>query len=397
MTMNQIASKSAPDESWTDKPYKGVPVVVRKLKRRMHLLRRYKRLRRVEGVYSDGLDTLVKLILERIRADQQTIIHIGGATGSGKSSLGLNLAWKLSRALKQKWNLATDYILTASDLSYRIHYGRDTGVLLMDEAYTTLASVRGMTRESNDIVSLFTVMRSKHFTTIMCSPTIERISPNVRQNFVDFRIECSSPQGSWVPGYGRGLFQVYVPTTATFSKNAEPWWELILTGVFRDYPPELREPYLKAKAMHQDRVTTQNIERINEADSSNEAYYRKLYASEMRAEGKSEDAIQATLANSILAGDAASKKQVAVNFTALNPAAYVDPKYTDDTPLVKRIRKPKDLVVPDLKSGADMKPLPEPEPEPGERPKNKGGRPKGRKDSYKRIRRRPEEIHGEQK
>lgn len=137
----------------------------------------------------------------------------------------------------------------------RIHFGPDTGVLLMDEAYLTLASVRGSTKASTDVVDLFTTMRSKHFTVIMCSPVFSRINNQIRQNFVDFSLECSSPQKSWLKGIGRGLFQCFIPQQRKFSKNPEPWWDLIFTGTFRDYPPDLKEEYLLIKAKHQNRVS----------------------------------------------------------------------------------------------------------------------------------------------
>lgn len=83
---------------WGDGPYKGIKVYNHHIRRAMFALPKpytYQWLGKTELIYTDAVDTLVRLIRRRIETDQQTIIHIGGTTGSGKSSLGLNIAWRL--------------------------------------------------------------------------------------------------------------------------------------------------------------------------------------------------------------------------------------------------------------------------------------------------------------
>lgn len=109
---------------WGTGPYRGERVINRHLNKTMFALRpsrkqpsSYKWGKVTEHVYSDALDRLVRIIMARIDADQQIIIHIGDAngngTGSGKSTLALALACDLARAMKRQFKLSEDLILDA--------------------------------------------------------------------------------------------------------------------------------------------------------------------------------------------------------------------------------------------------------------------------------------------
>lgn len=109
---------------WGTGPYRGQRVINKHIDKTMYALRpsrrqpsTYKWQGAREHIYSDALDRLVRIIMARINADQQIIVHIGDAngngTGSGKSTLALALACTLARAMNRQFKLSEDLILDA--------------------------------------------------------------------------------------------------------------------------------------------------------------------------------------------------------------------------------------------------------------------------------------------
>lgn len=71
---------------------------------------------------------------------------------------------------------------------------------------------------------------------IMVSPRLSGLTTVVESELVDIRIDCSNPQSSWLPNIGRGLFQCFIAQrTQKFgraNRTEIPFWKLIFTGIF---------------------------------------------------------------------------------------------------------------------------------------------------------------------
>lgn len=232
--------------------YPGYPITNEHTGTVMHAVTTYKYQKRIEPVYSDALDVFVDTLANRLWSDLQNVIGIEGHTGSGKSSLALNLCDKLARRLKCPFDLDTDYIYTANDLWRKLDDEDCNPISLLDEGSITLASMNATRKDDKDILALFDTMRSRHMTTIIVNPTMRRINASVRNDHMDFKIRCNDVEHPWVRGWGRGFFRVRKAERPEFSQNQEPYWKLLYTGVFGDYPPALRDQYLEIKKKHQD-------------------------------------------------------------------------------------------------------------------------------------------------
>lgn len=253
--------------------YPGVPVINRHTGVRMHAVACYKYQKRLEPICSDALDIFVNTLAYRLKCDQQNVVGIEGNTGSGKSSLALNICDKLSRRLKCPFDLDVDYIYTASDLWKKLEDEHANPISLMDEGSITLASMNATRKDDKDILALFDTMRSRHMTTLIVNPSMRRINASVRTDHMDFKIRCNDIEHPWVQGLGRGFFRVRKAERPEFTKNTEPFWKMQYTGIFGDYPPSLRDQYLEIKKKHQDewKEKASIRSRIDEAMERNKA------------------------------------------------------------------------------------------------------------------------------
>lgn len=242
--------------------YPGKLVFNANVGRFMRLLAPYRTFfKRREGVYSDAFDDFVNILAKRVKSDQQNVIIIEGETGSGKSSLALNLCVALARKLKVGFDLEKDYIYSDSDLWRKLEDEDANPINLLDEGSVTLASNNAMRKSDKSIATLFDTMRSKHWTTIIVCPNMSRINATVRRNHCEFKLRCTPVDKPLIPGYGRGFFEVRQASRNEFDNNKENTWLMLYAGVFGDYPPMLRAEYLEIKARRQEELMRQYINR----------------------------------------------------------------------------------------------------------------------------------------
>lgn len=254
--------------------YKGKRVRNTHNNRYMHLIARYKFQGHIEGIYSDAFDIFVDELARRIKRDQQNVVVVEGDTGSGKSAFALNLCVALSRKLGKSFDLSKDYIYSSADLWAKLA-DEDAGpISLLDEGSVTIASMNATRKDDKDIMTLFNTMRSRGWTTIICNPSIMRINQAVRMDHVDYKIRCNSPEKPLIRGFGRGFFQCRKANRHEFKKG-DPFWELIYTGVFGDYPPSLREEYLEIKNSHQDVLMERMVRRARTEEAQERAKAEK--------------------------------------------------------------------------------------------------------------------------
>lgn len=251
------------------KKYPGKKVFNTNVGHNMHLIAQYYTFfGRKEGIYSDAYDMLVKTLVKRINSDQQNIILVEGETGSGKSSFCLNLCLDIAKALKCGFDLDKDYIYSSTDLWNKLGDPYANPINFLDEGTVTLASNNAMQKSDKQIATLMDTMRSKHWTTIIASPSHLRINSTIRRDHASFKIRCTSENHPLVPGYGRGFFECRRAIRHEFKKD-EPEWMMMYAGVFGDYPPLLRDEYLKIKASRQDELMNKYINRAK-ADENKE-------------------------------------------------------------------------------------------------------------------------------
>ena len=251
------------------KTYPGKVVRNRHTGHRMHLIGIYRTFyKRVEGIYSDAYDDLIRRLVWRIKHDMQNVIIIDGDTGSGKSALALNICLDLARAMQVGFDLSKDYIYDMNDLWKKLDDEYSNPINLLDEGTVTISSSNAQQKQDKSFATLLDTMRSRHWTTIICTPGYKRVNSVVRKDHADFKIRCASKTHPLIKGYGRGFFECRRVRRMEFQDpNKDPTWTMMYAGVFKDYPPMLREEYLQIKHNRQDMLMRKYINeaKVNEA------------------------------------------------------------------------------------------------------------------------------------
>lgn len=249
------------------KDYPGIKVRNKRWNNKcQHLLRVYYRSRQWVGIYSDTFDLFVNTLAKRTRNNQQNVVFVGGSTGSGKSTLAIQLCYELAKKLKVDFDLKNDYVYSVEDLWQKLKNPDAAPISLIDEAVLVLNSKRSQSNDSVDVVNLFNTMRSRGWSTFIVAPSIGQINKDVRATHIDFEVYCSSDDDSFIPGYGRGFFEVSKSKRFRYSKanNGEPYYVLLSTGVFRELPKKIDDVYQPIKVHAQD-VLIENIIKRREA------------------------------------------------------------------------------------------------------------------------------------
>lgn len=218
--------------------------------RRMHRIAKYRKNHMELGIYSDAFDEFAKLLVRRIKRNQQNVIMVEGSTGAGKSTYAILLCYELAKRLKVKFSLQEDYIYTMEDLLRKIKNPNASPINLIDEAVLVMNAKGSMTKQNRDMVDIFNTMRSLGWTTVLVAPSIFQIDKTMRLMHIDYKVHCSSEDDNIIRGYGRGFFEVSKPKRYEYSKDAEPYWVLQVTGVFGKLPPRIDAEYqpIKLKA-----------------------------------------------------------------------------------------------------------------------------------------------------
>lgn len=286
-------TRDGPD--WGTGPYKGTYAKNKHTGKPMYYLRstakqsaEYIRMGKIEHVYSDQIDKLVKIQMKRIAADQQVIIVIedafGNGTGSGKSMQGLILATTLQRAMHRSFILSRDLIFDEGNFIGRVKYGGENGILVLDEAHQIVGSQRASGTGARILRECFNTLRSKHNITIMVTPRLSGLASFVENEILDIRIDCSNPQKSWVSGIGRGLFQAFVAERKqTFGgqtkRERAPFWNMIFTGIFHPkmLPDGMWDEYMVFKNKFQAMMLDRSIKKVEMNDEDALAYIKSVY------------------------------------------------------------------------------------------------------------------------
>lgn len=221
--------------------------------KKMHWVTSYVRYGLELGVYSDAFDIFIRTLVRRIKKNLQNVIIVTGDTGSGKSTICIEIAMELAKALNTTFDLDVDYVYGAEDLWNKLNQPGASPISLFDEGSVSLNSMNSRKTGDRDIVVILDTMRSRGLTTIIALPDIRQCNPSIRRIHANYVIECSSVEHPFVKGYDRGFFEV---KDKRFSKkkryDPDPWWNVLYTGIFGPLPPKIDEQYQKIKRARQD-------------------------------------------------------------------------------------------------------------------------------------------------
>lgn len=237
------------------KTYPGRVVRNKRYKnKKMHLVRTYVRYNLELGIYSDAFDTFIKMLASRIKRKLQSVVVIEGDTGSGKSTLGIAIAYALAKALNVDFDIAQDYVYGVEDLWKKLDDPKASPISLFDEGTVSLNSLNSRRSEDRDTVVLFDTMRSRGWTTIICMPSVGNLNKTVKRVHVNYVLECSSPDNVFLKGYTRGLFEVKNKRISKRHPDKDPWWNVLFTGIYGPMPPEIEAKYEPIKRDRQNQI-----------------------------------------------------------------------------------------------------------------------------------------------
>ena len=268
-----------------EKQYRGKKIFNTNTGHYMYLLAPYRNsFGRVEGVYADAYDDLIKRLAKRIRNDMQNVIMVEGETGSGKSAFALNLCLDLARELRTGFDLEHDYIYSPNDLWKKLENPDANPINLLDEGTVTIASNNAMQKSDRNIQVLFDTMRSRHWTTVICAPNSQYVNKAIRTVHAEFKIRCTAENKPLIQGYGRGFFECRRAERKEFGKE-EPRWLMMYAGVFGDYPAMLKDEYLAIKNQHQDEMLQQMVTRAKADEMKIEQNAQKILGPDANKKG----------------------------------------------------------------------------------------------------------------
>lgn len=207
------------------------------------LVAEYERYGEIRPIVSNGLEILAKRLKWRTDHNFQNVIEINGGTGTGKSTVGMKLAYTLN----PNWDLESNYIYTVGDLKKKIKNWKNADpISLFDEGSVVLNSLDTMSKSSKDIVMLFDTMRVLRWTSLIAIPDHNTLNKRIRDFHIDYRLIC--PGKPLIKGFDkRGFCEVHSFSRSDFGKGYAP---LVMTTTFDDIPPRKREIYDRIKLAH---------------------------------------------------------------------------------------------------------------------------------------------------
>lgn len=194
-------------------------------------------------VYDDLLSPLAKLLKTRIKAHYQNTILIEGGTGSGKSTIGVQLC----QMVDKNWSLAEDYVYGSEDLKNKLAKPNTSPVSLLDEGSVSLNSYNSLRADDKMLTVLMDTWRSLGKTTIICIPNRNDLNKRIRTNHIDYLIKC--PAQSPIPGRkARGFCELYIHR---YRDWGDDWWKPIGLTRFPKLDRKTQAEYDKIKLSHQ--------------------------------------------------------------------------------------------------------------------------------------------------
>ena len=198
-------------------------------------------------IIKDVCGVFAKALNKRCKQDFQNIVVVDGGTGSGKSTFAIRLA----RAIDPNWKLSENYIYNVNDLKQKLENPRASPVSLFDEGSIILSSKNSLRGDDKEIIGLFDTMRTRHWTTIICCPSMFSLNKTLRTTHIDFR--CLCPSESPIYGYqSRGFVHIHGHRRGDWNNN--DFFPYLTTGVFDKLPRAIQTEYNEIKNLKQARL-----------------------------------------------------------------------------------------------------------------------------------------------
>lgn len=205
-------------------------------------------------IYSNAITGIAKKIRARINSNNQAVVVITGGTGTGKSTMALQLI----KALDKNFNLEDVYIYGPKDLARKIKEKVPQRINWYDEGSVTLNSLDTTGKAGKALGKFFDTMRFQGWISIICIPDDMEINKRIMKH-LDILIEC--PENAPIWGFlNKGFFTVIERTI--WPKSKKIWDDQICIGVFKNVPKKLRTEYEQVKQAHAEEFANSFVEMV---------------------------------------------------------------------------------------------------------------------------------------
>ena len=209
--------------------------------------------------YQWSMEELVSLLNETAKRDKDNLIPIDGATGSGKSTLGL----KMCLAGCSWFDMEKDILYSREELIEWVTTAKPGSWALADEAVNMLFKRDFAAKAQRFLLRILDMCRDRNLTILMCIPNFWALDSHVRQGRVRLRI--------YVAMTGRAF--MWKPDTNPFADDR--WWKKYNEKVcwnwaehynarktkgfmgfieFGDLAEKYKEPYLRIKKQKKEMI-----------------------------------------------------------------------------------------------------------------------------------------------
>lgn len=195
-------------------------------------------------IYEDLLKPFAKVLKNRIKAHRQNVILAEGATGSGKSTVLVNLALEIN----PNWDITENYIYSVDDFKKKLKNPLHSDpVSLIDEGSVALNSMNSQRKDDVLLTVAFDTLRSFGLTTLIAIPNRRHLNKRIIENHVNYLIKC--PVTSPLPGYDpRGFATIYIHEFRDWGLD---YWRPIGTTIFNKMASKVAGDYEQIKLNHQ--------------------------------------------------------------------------------------------------------------------------------------------------
>lgn len=195
-------------------------------------------------IYADLLKPFAKTLKARIKAHRQNVVLAEGPTGSGKSTVLVNLALEINA----DWDINSNYVYSVDDFKRKLKEPlKSDPVSLIDEGSVALNSMNSQRKDDVLLTVAFDTLRSFGLTTLIAIPNKRHINKRIIENHVNFLIKC--PVTSPLPGYDpRGFATIYVHEFRDWGLD---YWRPIGTTLFNRMASKVADDYEQIKLKHQ--------------------------------------------------------------------------------------------------------------------------------------------------
>lgn len=213
--------------------------------------------------YDGMLDQLAADMHRNIEENNDNVVVIEGAEGSGKS----NLAYWICKKFNPDFDMNQDYVYDFETFKKKISSGKDQhGCFWLDET-SNLANNRDWNTQNNKhMIELLEMMRSRKWTLVMCIPHKERLDVYIRENRIKYQLTCAPYRFKNSGIIKRGVFELQ-------KKNIYGHMQHVGYGTYDKIPKEEAAIYEALKLRSQET----KINEIVYGEEKPGQKYKKMY------------------------------------------------------------------------------------------------------------------------